>query len=177
MVLPWDRPKKQLFLKQLEIRQRGMEIDIDLFMLSFWPFMIAALSLIAIYGQKTERHFVVAIICAVAATFAANYWLGFSEAQPVVTTIDCALLIYAVALALKVPVHWPLWFAGFHAISVASGLANILTPQGVADIYIDKSGYWSIPALGAAVIGVLLDRRKIVRDAPTPYPSHSPSSD
>jgi hypothetical protein len=125
----------------------------------FWLFLISAVVIIAVSGGNEGRRFLSVLVAAVIATFLANAFIGFVAAQPLILAIDIGLLIYVVALALDSRSHWPLWFAGFHMITVATGLAMLASPTGVPELYVDGAAFWALPALCAAVVGVILDRR------------------
>ena len=131
----------------------------DIIALAFWFFLIAALIIISCAGGREERLFSLAILVAVSATFFTNVVLGFSDAQMIILLIDSGLLAFTLFVAISSSKHWPIWFAGFHLIGVASSIAYAAFPANISGIYIDMSGFWSLPALGAAAIGVLLDRR------------------
>lgn len=134
--------------------------------LVFWAYLISALIIVAVSGGRNGRRFSAALVVAVVCTFLANEFLGFKGAQHAVLAIDTILGAYVVALALRSASHWPLWFAGFHMITVATGLARLFSPRGIPELYVDTAGFWAFPALGAAVIGVMLDRRAgLIRSA------------
>jgi hypothetical protein len=127
--------------------------------IAFWLFLIASLTIIGTQGHKAGRLFVALLVIATVATFLANSAFGNKAAQPAVFAIDFGLLVCVASVAMSTAVHWPLWFAGFHSVTVATGLAHLAFPIDIPEIYIDASGFWALPALGAAVAGVLLDRR------------------
>lgn len=126
---------------------------------SFWLFLGCSLAIIAVLGGREGRQLVFAILTAVSATFLANRYFGMRDAQYFVVLTDVALLICVVIIALRTSRHWPLWFAGFHLITVSAGIARLVSPSGLPEMYIDAAGFWALPALGAAVVGILLDHR------------------
>jgi uncharacterized membrane-anchored protein YitT (DUF2179 family) len=98
-------------------------------------------------------------------TFVLHQKFGLEDANSYVLLVDCATLVFAVFLVLKSNAHWPMWFCGFHMIAVATGIAQICFPNGLPANYTDTAGFWALPALGAAVAGVLFDR-KLMRQRP-----------
>jgi hypothetical protein len=125
----------------------------------FWLFLVSSITIISVSGGHIGRRFVTVLLLAVAATFVVNASLGFKAAQPFVALIDAALLICVVFAAMRYASYWLLWFAGFHMITVAGGIARLVSPGGIPELYVDAAGFWAFPALGSAVIGVILDRR------------------
>jgi hypothetical protein len=126
---------------------------------AFWLFLIASLLTVAISGGRSGRTFALVLITAVVATFTANSVLDAKSAPLIVLGIDLSLLIFVATLALSESSYWPLWFTGFHSISVATGIAHLTFPVTVSEIYIDAAGFWALPALATAATGVILDRR------------------
>jgi hypothetical protein len=130
---------------------------------SFWLFLISSLAIFFFQGERLGQAFAMTLLTTVLFTFFANAAVGTRAAYPIVVGLDLSLLVVVMILAARCSRYWPLWFAGFHSISVASGIAYLLFPAQIPEIYIDAAGFWSLPALGAAVAGVLLDRRADLR--------------
>lgn len=125
----------------------------------FWIFLFSAVTLIAVHGHELGKSAAFAIMAATVTTLTLHLLMGVENSQPLVFLTDLTLLTFVGFIAVRCDRYWPLWFAGFHSISVATSLANLAFPIVVPEIYIDKSGFWALPALGAAVVGILLDRR------------------
>jgi hypothetical protein len=125
----------------------------------FWVFLITALIGLWLYGGPEGRR--IGLFSAIAAitTFLANSSLGFVSAMPLVLLIDTSLFFAAVCIALATEVHWPLWFAGFHMIGMASHTAGMLSEGELSGFYTNTAGIWALPALGSALVGAILDRR------------------
>ena len=119
---------------------------------------MSALAIVYGAGGNEGRRLSFAILGAVIATFAANFVFGFLKAQPIVLLVDAVLLGYAFILANRSKAYWPIWFVGFHLIGVSSGIAYAIFSASIPELYIDTSGIWAVPALGAAATGVMLDR-------------------
>jgi hypothetical protein len=103
--------------------------------------------------------FAFAVTAATIATLTLHILMGVEDAQPYVLITDLGLLAFTGVIALRAESYWPMWFTGFHSIAVATGLARFTFPVSVPQIYIDAAGFWALPALGFATIGVLLDRK------------------
>jgi hypothetical protein len=129
---------------------------------SFWLFLVSSLAILFLHGGGPGRTFSYVLVVAVFLTFGANSLLGTKSAYPFVFLIDLGLLVYVAVLSFNYSRFWPLWFAGFHSISVASGIAYLLFPVRIPEMYVDASGFLALPALGAVVAGVLLDRRALL---------------
>lgn len=128
-------------------------------MASFWIFTFCALGLISIQGGSEGRRFSLFVIIATSSTFISNLTLTFLVAQPLVVIIDSLLLAAVAHIAMTSKAYWPVWFCGFHTVTVASGLAGIAFPAQLPLLYTNLAGFWAVPALAAAVAGILLDRR------------------
>lgn len=110
-------------------------------------------------GGILERSFAAFLFICAATTYVLNASLGWSRALPYVTVVDTILLAVVLVIVAKSKRHWPIWFAGFHAVAVATGFAQLFFPNETPGIYIMMAGFWSLPALIAAAIGVFLDKR------------------
>ena len=133
--------------------------------LAYWIFLLASLAILSTQGGEEGRLLAAAAAIATIATFALHRLVGVLAAQSYVLLVDCLLLSVGLYLAIKSSVYWSIWFSGFMSISVATSLANMLFPTAIPSLYVDLSGFWSIPALSASVIGVCLDRRsEIAKD-------------
>ena len=127
---------------------------------AFWTFLAASLAFVGYSGGAEGRRIALACLTATAVTFYLNSSLGFSEARRWVLAVDGALLLVAMTTAATSSRFWPLWFAGFHTVAVASGISSQLLPGVFPRIYSDAAGFWALPALGTAVLGVARDRRR-----------------
>lgn len=126
---------------------------------AFWLFLACSLLMMTWHGGAEGS--VVSAACALATllTFVLNNYLGFVAAQLVVALLDAALLVVGIAIALRSTKFWPIWFSGFHMIAVASGTASQVFAGALPKMYTDAAGFWALPALGAAVLGIMRDRQ------------------
>lgn len=127
--------------------------------LVFWTFLLSAFVLVFWYGGWIERAFAGFLLACTLVTFALNAELGLFETQNVVFAIDVAIFVVVLKILRTSPAYWPVWFAGFHAIIVATGLARLLFPSAVPAIYINAAGFWSLPVLLVLVLGTLADHK------------------
>jgi hypothetical protein len=161
MVLHWAAPFPHLRLKQFKATPKSDMSSVQILTAAaFWLFLIAGLLTVAISGGRTGRLFALVLVTCAVATFIANSVLDAKSAPLIVLGIDLSLLIFVATLALYESSYWPLWFTGFHSISVATGLAHLLFPVKLSEIYVDAAGFWALPALAAAAAGVILDHRQ-----------------
>jgi hypothetical protein len=128
-------------------------------LLLFWLFLCSAMGMIFMAGGKIERAFAAMIVFSVCATYLLNSELGWDKAQAYVVLIDGLALIVALLLISVTNAHWPIWFAAFHAIAVATGIAQLVFPNDVPAVYTNMQGFWFFPAVTSMVIGVMLDNR------------------
>ena len=113
------------------------------------------------YGGSDGRQLVWAIAFATIATLVVHQTLGLENSQPFVILIDTTLLVFCLYVAARSVYFWPIWFSGFHMVAVASGFARFAFPSELPTIYTNMAGFWAIPALLAATIGVLFDHRAV----------------
>jgi hypothetical protein len=125
----------------------------------FWAFFLSAVTLFCWFGARAERLFAFLLVIAACATFWLNAALGMEGAWRWIFLIDVLILAVAMAFALRLRVHWPIWFAGFQLNAVAAGIVHFFDPIGEIVIYGNTSAFWALPALGAAVVGIISDRR------------------
>lgn len=99
------------------------------------------------------------IVAATLLTFCLHQAFGMLPAQPYVLIVDALLFAVGLRIAFTSNSFWPLWFCGFILVSLATGIASLLFPTAVPAIYIDLAGFWSIPTVASAAIGVMMDSR------------------
>lgn len=125
----------------------------------FWAFLLSALGFVFAQGGLLERSFACFLLICAGVTFALNHVFGFEGAWIWVLLVDTVILAVGCWLVAKSHAHWPIWFVGFHLITVASYLAYLLFPTKVTGLYGNAAGFWALPALAAFVLGTLMDRR------------------
>lgn len=126
----------------------------------FWLFFFAAIAIIVMAGKRLERCFAGMMIFLVSTTYFLNAELGWDRAQIYVLLIDSITLILSLFLVSIAKTYWPIWFSAFHAIAVATGIAQFAFPNEVPAFYTNMQGFWFFPAIVAMVIGVMLDSRE-----------------
>lgn len=73
--------------------------------------------------------------------------------------IDLLIMFSIMYICIKSDSYWPIWFAGFHIITVLTHFSRLLFPNKFPLVYIKAEEFWSIPAMVAMTIGVWLDYR------------------
>lgn len=126
---------------------------------AFWLFLICVIVVTVTMGGSEGRLLVITCVTASALTYVANVQLGFDFARLVVLVIDVGVFAIIIAIALRSRSYWPIWFSAFQMITVATHFAQMTIPSSIPGIYGNAAGFWALPALGAAVVGVMLDRR------------------
>lgn len=126
--------------------------------LVFWSFMVASYGLVVLYGGRDARIFIHFVLLAALATLLAFMTLAADDYALAVLLIDGALLAFALVFVARSESFWPIWFAGFHLVGVATSKASLLFPNDIPQIYETLSGFWAIPALMTMVVAVIRDR-------------------
>jgi hypothetical protein len=125
----------------------------------FWLFLLSAVVMIFIVGGKIERQFTAMIVVSVFATYLLNANLGWDNAEVYVATIDVFALAYALSLVSVTDRYWPMWFSAFQGVALATSIAQLVSPADIPAIYTAMQSFWFFPAVGAMVVGVMLDSR------------------
>lgn len=128
--------------------------------IAFWVLLLAGGALIVMSGNRSAQNFLGAILGATILTAVTDAFIPFYLAWYAYLAIDGTLLAIVLCYVVKSNVYWPIWFAGFHSIAVASQVSQLIFSGKVIGPYVDFAGFWSIPALVAMVWGVSLDRIK-----------------
>jgi hypothetical protein len=125
----------------------------------FWLFMLATCLLAFWLGGRYERTAAMLILMSALASSVAYSNFGWINGQVFVFFIDTILLAAIFYITSKSMALWPIWFAGFHMISVATGFANLLFPTHVPEMYRMIAGFWALPAQICMALGIILDHR------------------
>lgn len=132
--------------------------------LCYWLIFLSAAVVVAMNGSRSARRFLGALLLATLATLAVRFTLDESQAAFGYLIIDIGLLLLVLGLALRLDVFWPMWFAGFQLITVASEFGRIILPGPVATFYGDLAGFWAVPALLSMAIGTVKDRQEGLKE-------------
>lgn len=123
----------------------------------FWLFLLSACGTVTVLGRRSEALFAAFLVACAASTVAFHAWFGWVGAQPYILVVDGLLLLYVLLLARRTTSYWPIWFAGFQMIGVATQLAALLFPSAEVNLYLMLTGFWAIPATLAMAVGVVRD--------------------
>lgn len=127
--------------------------------LLFWLFVLSAFGVILRYGGGTERKFAGFLLVCVALTLVVNEAVGLNAAYNYVSLIDAVIMIVALRLVATSDAYWPIWFAGFHLIVVASGAAYMLFPTPLVGLYGNAASFWALPGQAALALGAIADHK------------------
>lgn len=127
-------------------------------------FLLSAFGLTLLWGRQLERLFVGFLVACSLATIATQAAIGINRTFYLVNILDLTILGVALVIVARSDAFWPLWFTGFHLITVSSTLAYAIARDDIPGWYGNLAGFWAIPALLALVIGSWLDHRARARD-------------
>lgn len=127
--------------------------------LMFWLVLLSAGLIVAINGSRDARLFLLAILLTTAATAMVDLYGDKAVAGRTYFGIDLVLLAISIFYVVRLGVFWPIWFAGFQAITVMSEFARLALSGPIPTMYANVAAFWAVPALVTMAIGVLLDRR------------------
>lgn len=128
----------------------------------FWLYLLAAITIVFLRGNAAAKGFVFQLLVAAGTTSFLIRAEGWSGSQYLVLLVDVLILISALYLVTTTNNFWPIWFSGFHSITVAADLAQAIFPNQVLGVYINTAGFWSLPATATLVLGVVADWRGVV---------------
>lgn len=97
-----------------------------------------------------------------AATVFGSNW---QSAELGILTVDIAVLGSYTYLALRCDRFWPLWITGFHLVAVVTHLATMVDAQVVPRAYSMAQPFWAYPMLLTLIVGTIVYRRNLSRDA------------
>ena len=127
--------------------------------LLFNAFLLCGGAIAFLFGGSLERKFVGFLILCSFLTVFLNSELGRISARFSITSLDVAIMVVVILIAFRHNRYWPLWFAGFHSLTVASDLLLHLFPRAYSAYFIAFSGFWALPAMLAMATGTIKDHR------------------
>jgi hypothetical protein len=127
--------------------------------LFFWLFFLSALTVMFCSGERVERRFALFLLSGVIATYLLNLSLGWDGAQILIMLINSSVLVFGLFLIATTKRYWPIWFCGFHSVTVATDIAQLTFPNNLPALYTNLQGFWFFPAVVIMVIGIVLDSK------------------
>lgn len=124
----------------------------------FWLFAAGTLVCGWRLSEERERALVVAIALSIVATAALGLRLVAIDASRGILAIDALLALFAIWVATRSAVHWPMWFAAFAILGALTAAAGILIGSDYW-LYRILSGFWAVPSLFALLVGTVQDWR------------------
>jgi hypothetical protein len=135
--------------------------------LLFWGLVLLCGGFAATYGGRAGRHIALIYFAACLATsWVTRDDLAWLHPHLPAFGVDLALLGALGWVAFRSDRWFPVWFTGLHVVAVTSHLASIVVPDFSPRVYFLVQALWSVPMLLTLAIGVALDRRAGVADAP-----------
>ena len=145
--------------------------------LSFWCLTLICCGFATAFGGRDGRRiaaiFVLGCLATVAAWFAQPDW---SHTHLATFAVDCLVLAAFWKVALGSDRLFPLWVAGFHAVTVVSHVASFVAPGYAFKLYFFLQSFWSVPVLLIMAGGVALDMRAGIADGEEPEPARAGDS-
>lgn len=139
-------------------------MSIFMFLFVFFWFVLLAVSTLAfMYGGYPERAGTgIIIIGSVATAFLGlGSIIHVQQFELGVLFTDSIVLLALVLLTLRSVRYWPLWATSFHAITVMTHVAALLSPQSVPRAYLVLQGFWIYPMFIAILLGIYGHRQSI----------------
>jgi hypothetical protein len=135
--------------------------------LSFWALTLLCCGFAAVGGGRDGRRvaaiYILGCLATVGAWFVQSDW---SHTHYATFLVDAFLLVAFWWIAMRSERWFPTWVTGFHLVTVVSHFASFVVPGYAFKLYFFLQGFWSVPMLIVLVVGVVLDRRGGVADAP-----------
>lgn len=136
----------------------------------FYFCLVSALAITSICGENVERRFCAYLLAASIGTHIIQTNYPFPAYLYYILPIDISIFLYALCLALTQSRFWPVWFAGFLIVGVASSVSILAFQELNPFVIFAASAFWSLPALACMAYGTYRDGRlrtaRIVKVAP-----------
>lgn len=130
----------------------------NLVALLFWVVLVTSFALVIGFGSRSAKVFIVLLGVATVLTDVVQTYARTSTQPLAYFAIDAFVLAIGLLILIRTDAFWPIWFCGFHLISVASQLARLVVPSAIPEMYANVAGFWAVPALVTMAIGVCKDR-------------------
>lgn len=127
-----------------------------IFLLANSIFIVASVLYGWLAGDRHDREGVFWIAAAIIGTLLVQVKAASDIQMVLILIIDAALLFAMVSLALRSTRYWPIWFAGFHLLTVTANVALVVF--GEIDMLRLIAAFFGTPAILSMVIGIFLDR-------------------
>lgn len=137
----------------------------------FYFYLLSALAITSIYGENVERRFCAYLFVASLATHIIQTHYRFPAYLYYILPIDISIFVYALCLALMRNRFWPVWFAGFLMVGVASSVSILAFRELNPFVIFAASAFWSLPALACMAFGTYRDGQLRTARAVTTAPA------
>ena len=121
----------------------------------FWIALATTLLIAFGFGAAAERTGAILIALGSVASVAVVSPLAtrFQQAELPMAGLDIMILLAFMALSLRTERFWPLWATSFHAVTVFTHIANIITPRSLPAAYSILQGFWVYPMMFVVILG------------------------
>jgi hypothetical protein len=133
--------------------------------LVFWIILTLSSIIVFIFSNKYNIYF--CIYLNISSSISGYIVLqNFNYNEFIFTFIaDILIFIFCIFILVKSNRYWPIWFASFQFITLATHFASLVFSIEDSYYVFLFAGFWAIPALLSMAIGVILDYRSgIFRD-------------
>lgn len=128
----------------------------------FWAILFLTVGYALWRGRSDER--IAATVC-LAASVATRFAISplserYANLEFGLLTIDAAVLLAFVAIALRSQRYWPLWVAGLQLTNSISHLMKVVDVDLLPRAYAAAAVFWSYPILLIIIVGTWRSHRR-----------------
>lgn len=85
-----------------------------------------------------------------------------------ILTIDLAVLVALLFLALRAERYWPIWLIALHIVGTAGHIVKLADPDTIRRAYAFALAFWSYPELVLLAIGTYRHQQRLARNGADP---------
>jgi hypothetical protein len=127
----------------------------------YWCFFLGASVFVLRSGRQPEwlglaMMFVASIL---SATFAADMTVRYRSVDVGIASVDSALLIALLLLAMNTKRFWPIWATSFHGVGLLTHFVVSLSDEPLARGYALLQGFWGYPVIMSLICGAWTQER------------------
>jgi hypothetical protein len=127
----------------------------------YWCFFLGAAVIVVRLGRQPEWLGLAMMFVASVASpiLAADVTVRYRAVDIGLASVDAALLIALLLLALNTKRFWPLWATSFHGVGLFTHFVVSLSDEPLARGYALLQGFWGYPVILSLVCGALTQDR------------------
>jgi hypothetical protein len=126
---------------------------------AYWLFLLCASTLIIWKGRRLEHQFMGVFLSGTLLTLVSALVLRERIQELSIILADLAVWFAALYCVVRSDRYWPIWFAAFHANTIAAEAGSLIFASKMPGLYMNLAGAWVFPALGVMAWGILQDGR------------------